>query len=504
MEEMFDIEKFNIISDEENYYFFRALEPGDIEDLEKGIIKDGEDYTRLRTDRERWEETHQEDARWNAESQVTLEEMFNHIKMDYSLQTNCISLTSNANVVRTYGEMFNEKYVMIKVPKREMGEKVFNAGQYMLGEISRQVGERIENGDIPENVLEDLQRIDNAKTSQEIKEIIKQRYKAPQKLDMRKARPQRGIKYRAPHVRISNYQSLSEEQSLEKNKTIAKLTILEHKGLMEPLISHSANNTFLIRTLGSAFSSSEQIYYGDIEGNRITDVQKEIVDIFSLLQQVEGQDEQIVNELKNDMIKYVNEDRKIDLPSNSTLRDDIDIEQMYEMTEGKIEYGQMRSIVSKMFYLAKGQANARELAGILRQITGNNPKYEEIIQYIEENGFEIEPNIITRQNGRGYKISESVSIDLSQDEMNMLEQVKGLSTEELEDIIHSGGLTEEVLSTRLAEVKEDEKIPKERYYAEAIFSLYDWNKIGIEKFTPQERENLIQKIQESDVVNIYK
>ena len=39
--EMFDIEKFNVISDEENYYFFRSLETGDIEDLEKGIIKDG-------------------------------------------------------------------------------------------------------------------------------------------------------------------------------------------------------------------------------------------------------------------------------------------------------------------------------------------------------------------------------------------------------------------------------------------------------------------------------
>ena len=36
MEEIFDIEKFNIISDEENYYFFRSLEPGDIKDLEEG------------------------------------------------------------------------------------------------------------------------------------------------------------------------------------------------------------------------------------------------------------------------------------------------------------------------------------------------------------------------------------------------------------------------------------------------------------------------------------
>ena len=119
MEEMFDIEKFNVISDEENYYFFRSLEPGDIKDLEEGNIKDENGkYIRLRTDRERWEETHNLTPRWNAESQVTLEEMYNHIKTPYSLETNCISLSSNANVARTYGETFSDKYVMIKVPKK--------------------------------------------------------------------------------------------------------------------------------------------------------------------------------------------------------------------------------------------------------------------------------------------------------------------------------------------------------------------------------------------------
>ena len=63
--------------------------------------------------------------------------MYNHIKMHYSLETNCISLSSNANVARTYGETFSDKYVMIKVPKKEMGQRVYNAGQYMLSEIAR-------------------------------------------------------------------------------------------------------------------------------------------------------------------------------------------------------------------------------------------------------------------------------------------------------------------------------------------------------------------------------
>ena len=65
---------------------------------------------------------------------------------------------------------------MIKVPKKEMGEKVFNAGQYMLDEIAKQVEQRIAEGKIPTRVLNDLQKIDDAKTSDEIKELIKIKY----------------------------------------------------------------------------------------------------------------------------------------------------------------------------------------------------------------------------------------------------------------------------------------------------------------------------------------
>ena len=76
MNNIFDIESFNLIEDEENYYFFRSLEPGDLKDLENGTIKENNEYTRLRTDRERWEEEHSgESPRWNSESEVSLEEM---------------------------------------------------------------------------------------------------------------------------------------------------------------------------------------------------------------------------------------------------------------------------------------------------------------------------------------------------------------------------------------------------------------------------------------------
>ena len=512
MEEMFDIEKFNVISDEENYYFFRSLEPGDIKDLEEGNIKDENGkYIRLRTDRERWEETHNLTPRWNAESQVTLEEMYNHIKTPYSLETNCISLSSNANVARTYGETFSDKYVMIKVPKKEMGQRVYNAGQYMLSEIARKVQERIAQGNIPEEVLEDLKKIDEATKPEDLKEIIKVKYTAPKGIDTSKSGMKKGIVYKAPLSRISSFQALNDEQTLEKNKIVAKLTILEQKGLMETLVPRIKTNSQLISTMGSAFASGEQIYYGDIEGDRITDISKELLDMFALIQQAENQDKQIVNDLKTELVKYITKGGKLEIPEGSLLRDDgtprtdISIEEMYELTAGKVEYGQASSIVKNMYYLSKGQANARILAGMLRKITGNNPKYEEIIKYIENNGFEIEPKITARKSNTGYRISESVNLDLKPNEIGLVDSIRNLTTEEQMQIIQDRGLSnvKEIMTSNFAKMQTMEAIEKEDYFASAIADMYDWGSLNIEEISVAERNELIQKLKQSNCVSIY-
>jgi len=512
MEEMFDIEKFNVISDEENYYFFRSLEPGDIQDLEEGNIKDENgNYIRIRTDRERWEETHSLTPRWNSESQVTLEEMYNHIKTPYSLETNCISLSSNANVARTYGETFSDKYVMIKVPKKEMGQRVYNAGQYMLSEIARKVQERIAQGNIPEEVLEDFKKIDEATKPEDLKKIIKAKYTAPKGIDTSKSGMKKGIVYKEPLSRISSFQALDDEQTLEKNKIVAKLTILEQKGLMKPAVSRIKTNSELIKTMGSAFASGEQIYYGDIEGDRITDISKELLDMFALIQQAENQDKEVVNELKTELVKYIINGGKIEIPEESILRDegtpkdDISIEEMYELTAGKVEYGQANSIVKNMYYLSKGQANARILAGMLRKITGNNPKYEEIIKYIENNGFEIEPKITARKSNKGYRISESVNLDLKPNEIGLVDSIRNLTTEEQMQIIQDRGLSNvrDIMNTSFAQMQTAHQISKEDYFASAIVDTYDWDKINVEELSITERNELIQRLKQSNCVSIY-
>ena len=290
------------------------------------------------------------------------------------------------------------------------------------------------------------------------------------------------------------------------------MTLLESVAGMKPSIPYTANNNLLVQTVGNAFSSLELIHYGDIEKESIIDVPKEIVDIFALLQQLDGQDkEEVVRDLKREVIKFVNEGKHIEISENSPLlkeysvRDNISIEEMYELTDGKVEYGRANSIVKNMFYLSKSQANAKELAKVLTQITGDDSKYREIIQYISDNGFEIEPEIITRQSNKGIKLSESVALDLKNDESSLVDRIKDLSEQEELDILEKGGLSNvgNVISSSFAQSKREDKIEKEEYYAEAIISLYNWQKIGIEEFTLEEKNKLIKRLEEEYCLELY-
>ena len=77
---------------------------------------------------------------------------------------------------------------------------------------------------------------------------------------------------------------------------------------MTPIIPHTANNNLLVQTIGRAFSSLELIHYGEIEKEEIIEVSKEIVDIFALLQQQEEKNNQIITDLKREVIRLVKEE----------------------------------------------------------------------------------------------------------------------------------------------------------------------------------------------------
>lgn len=115
MDNIFDIENFNVLSDDNYYYFFRALNNADNKQIEeKEITDDNGNIVRVNTDLSRFNGN----SKYNANSNITLEEMIDHIKMHYRKDTKCISLSSNANVSLTYGRgYYKDNYVIVKVKK---------------------------------------------------------------------------------------------------------------------------------------------------------------------------------------------------------------------------------------------------------------------------------------------------------------------------------------------------------------------------------------------------
>ena len=505
--DLFNINKFNIIENNENYYFFRALNMADNRDIEQEITvsKSGK-IERIRTDRERYEDK----AKYNENSELSLEEIYDHIKMHYRKDTNCISLTSNANVAINYGRgSYKDKYVMIKIPKNEFGKNVVVAGQYMLQELYFKIEQTLEK--LPEEkriqILEKFSNIDNATETNELQDIIATRYTAKkEEINPNKAHPRKGIKYSSAKAKISSYQSLSEKQLLEVNRVYAKLAIMENARALEHVISHSSN-TKLRETIGNAFSSLEVIHYGEIKQENILEIPKESIDIFALIQQIDGINKTKIEELKRELINLVQRGVRISKihEIHAKLRDNISIEEMYELTEGKVEYGKANSIVKNMFYLSKSRQNAIELSQVLKQVIGNNSNFEDIIQYIQENGFRIEPEIISRQNGNGVKLSESVNLSLQKDEQALVDEIKKLSSDELKIVLENGGLynAQNIITRTFNSVKENKIIDKSRYYAEAIVSQYNWQQIGIEEFKIPERNELIKRLQDKNCLEIY-
>ena len=489
--DIFDINKFNIIQDEENYYFFRALNMADNADIEQRTTTstDGK-IERIRTDRERFDG----DAKYTEASEISLEEIYDHIKMHYRKDTNCISLTSNANIAVNYGRgSYKDKYVMVKIPKKEFGEKTLAAGQYMLKELYSKIQQAIESlpEDAKQRVSNAFEEIDKATESKNLKDIIAQRYTANrEEVSLDRAHLRKGIIYSSPKARISNYQSLDDAQVLKVNKVYAKLAILENEQVLKHVIPHSSNSK-LRETIGSAFSSTEVIHYGDIKQENIIEVPKEVVDLFALIQQIDGLDKGRVEQLKRTLITAVQNGVKIPaIPEiEEKVKDDISIEEMYGITDGKVEYGKANTIVKNMFYLSKARKNAIQLSNVLSEILGENSGFEDIIQYIRENGFRVEPEIITRQSNKGVKLSESVSLDLQQEEQELVDEIKKLSSEQLDNVLQNGGLynAKDIITNVFSSAKESEKIDKSRYYAEAIISKYNWQDIGIAEFKTSEK-----------------
>lgn len=439
---LFDINSFNIIEDKDNYYFFRALNMADNYDIAQKItvFEDGK-IKRIRTDRERYIG----DTKYKENSVISLEEVYDHIKNNYRKDTNCISLTSNANVAVKYGRgAYKDKYVMIKIPKSKFEKKVIVAGQYMIQELDRIIQRKIEKLlEYKKNkILSIFENIDSVTENNELKKIITKRYTAKNKLlHLNNVHRDEKIKCFAPKSRVCNYQVLNKKQLLEINKLYAKLAILENEDILKNVIPHVSN--FELRaTIERAYSSVEVIHYGEISNENIIEVTKEVVDLFALIQQVNNIDKNLIKKLEEALLVAIQNGKKIrQVPDiNFNIRDNISMKEVYRTTNGKIEYDKAKNIIKKLFYLGKSRKNAIILSNILEEVLDKKLEFKDCIEYIRKNGFRIEPEIVSIQNGNGVKLSESVNLDLTNEEKFLIDRIKSFSIEELDCIIEKSGL----------------------------------------------------------------
>lgn len=501
---VFNIENFNILKDENFFYFFRALNNADNNDINSGITIDTlNNILKIRTDRERYIGK----TKYNSFSQVSLEEVYDHIKMHYRKDTNCISLSSNANVSLVYGRgSYKDKYVLVKVPKDKMDEShIINAGEYMLYEINKRI-ELVINEISDEQIITFIKQIDNVKSNSELKELLSKKLL----VQANNSEETQKIKFRTKSIRITNYQCLNEEQLLEKNKIIAKLNFLKSNNKISSIIPYTPDNK-LIETVGNAFSSMEQIHYGEILENEILNVPTIFVDIFALLQQMPIDYKNITDEIKKELLILLN--NKSDLLSKEeiidyskfTYNNNIDIEKMYELTSGQFDYNIINSLLKKIFYLSKSKLRARELGLKLDEITRQNPKYKEVINKIIEYGYTIEPEIIQRKSGIGYKLSESVNLDLTEQEISILEKINSMTSEELFSIIKGENILEikNILLPLIYKYKRNTTLDKETYIAAAIVDSYDWSNLDIIEFSTTQKNELIEKIKEYKCLELY-
>ena len=489
LEKIFDINNFNIIMDDNNYYFFRAINTWDDNDIKKGVITNDEGQIfKLRTDRERCSAA----PKYTENDNISLQEVYDHIKIHYRRDTNCISLTTNANVALMYGDgWYNNQYVMVKVPKKEMGIKCFNAGLYMLKEIKEEIQKQIDNGVLEPNIVSLIKKIDEAQSEEELVSLFQNK---ENKDDIF----QNGIVFFDNNYKFIDYNALNFNQNLEKNKLILKLKII-NKNIL-PYV----NNDFLIKTIGNAFSSLEVIHYKGIDTG-ITNVSREIVDIFSLLQQVpkyypnlDDLKEEVLNFVKTgtSFVPFDLDEIKLDNSKDYT------IENMYNLTNGSISFSDAYSMYKKSFYLAKSKLRARNTIKMLRYITNNNPKYNDIINLLDNNSFGIESEIMSRLSIKENHISESVSFNFNEKEKALFNFINHLCNEDCEYIIHR---PLDAISYYLNQFNQENyfKQEKKEYYANAIIDLFDFKKLGIMKLYPIHRFKLVQKLMEHDVIGTY-
>ena len=466
-----------LLFDGENYYLVRSLNKADIESFDKrnGII-----------------------PKIDNNDGYTAQDVMAQIRMQHR-KTNLISMSEDPNIVLTYDKSNLHRFVLIKLSKDEIGDskKVFSAGEYLLGVMEYQIEMRAQNA--PLKVRQILERVDNASSIEEIIKIIN------------------GADRQVVTSLVeSKQQYLSEAEQLEQSKKIAKCKVLNYYGLMRG-ITHDEKGKLIdisgfTQIMRNGYSSSEWLYSGKIEQERLIDIPKILVDALALVKQAEfqGKDKEILNQIEMEILSLVSSGAKIDqdnyqleYSAHSKLKEDLTIDKAFEITGGQISYRDTNMQMIAIRSVAEMTLNKRKIIALLQERLPNINIDESLADT-----YCINQEMTTRQNNRGSQIGRNINFIISDygydldDEVStqILQGIENLSDEQLSNIILKGVDAQEISSLLTKTRENDERIQAHKskrlgskYIVEAIVEGYNWRKEG-NSLTKKEKELLANRL----------
>ena len=492
MNELFNIT--NCYQDTNYYYFFRALNKRDMAGIrDKSTLDEAGHISKIVTDSTFY--NHKD--RYNEESELTLEEMVNHVKTHYDNDTNCISLSSDANVCLTYGRKdYEDKYVIIKVPKDELGYTTFNAGKYIYEEILKRVNTYLEEHqayltDLQRYYIESIKNISTKEQLDNLKKTLPEEY-----VDKTNEEFQNGLEF----IKSKPYEGYSDKENLAKDKLVMLLDVLDFE------VVRGKTNRFVIQTMGSAFSSRELEHYKEVPQEKIVEMPTSLVEIMALIQQVPETEE--IKEIKNYLITHLDEIRQnikeVNYSHFNPENLDLSLDNLYNLTEGKISYKEAKELYLKSMYLVKAKLRSFYSVNLLNQILGNNPKYNKALQSILDNSLGIEPTIMARSGNHAMKVSDTVALYLPKAYKSVYDYVNNLQVQDMYNLFTSPTDTFNTLFSKYISNKDLKPQDREEWYANGLIDSIDLESLNVKtNFNQNQRRKIVNALVTHNFMDYY-
>ena len=492
MNELFNIT--NCYQDDNYYYFFRALNKRDMTGIRNGSTLDNNGHiSKIVTDSTFY--NHKD--RYNESSELTLEEMINHVKTHYDKDTNCISLSSDANVCLTYGRSdYEDKYVIIKVPKNEIGKTTFNAGKYIYDEILKRVNAYIEEHqvdltDLQRYYIESLKNISTKEQLDNLKKTLPEEY-----IDKTNDEFQNGLEF----IKSKPYESYSDTENLAKDKLVMLLDVLDFE------VVKGKTNRFVIQTMGSAFSSRELEYYKEVPQEKIVEMPTSLIEIMAIIQQVPETEE--IKEIKDYLLNHLEEVRQstkeVDYSHFNPENLDLSLDNLYNLTAGKISYKEAKELYLNSMYLVKAKLRSFYSVNLLNNILGNNPKYHNTLQNLLDNSLGIEPTIMARSGNHTLKVSDTVALYLPKNYQSLYDYVNNLQVQDMYNLFTNPTNAFNTLFTKYISDKELKPQDKEEWYANGLIDAIDLESLNLKtNFNEMQRRKIVNALVSHNFMDYY-